>query len=332
MSELSQSHKDEDELVRLSYFIDIAKSISQSNSIDAILTEVMAHINNIFSPKNWSLLLKEKDKDELRFVIVNGDIKHPLLNKTLPINEGVAGWIASNNESMIIDDVKNNSHFSDRFDKNLDFETTSIIGVPLSSGNKVFGVIELINKINGDNFNHFELKLLTTIAEFSGIAIEKIYYNEYLQKLSLCDHLTGLYNKTSFDEFLQNEIQQKERYGTFFSLLIININHFRILNDTFGHDAGDQVINTLANIIKLAIRDVDKASRYQGDEFIIILHHTHHKDSQIIINRILKLIEQGHAERKSNFYEISTACIEADAIDKTQLLDKLYTKLNQNRN
>ncbi|MFK5985506.1 MAG: sensor domain-containing diguanylate cyclase [Pseudomonadota bacterium] len=291
MLKVKSSDNGINDLVRLSFFVDIAKSISRSNTIDETLEQVMKNIGEIFTPRNWSLLLKEPNSDTLKFAIVIGEGSDNLVGKTLLIGEGVAGWIAEKKESVIIDNVQSDERFSGRVDAFTGFETTSIIGVPLCSGDKVFGVIELINKINGHHFTSMELKILTTIADFAAIAIEKAYYSRALRKLASCDSMTGLYNRGSFDKFLSNELLLKERYDTPLSLLMLDIDDFKLINDNFGHQAGDQVILSLAKILKAAIREVDKACRYGGDEFIIILPNTNQQQCEVLRQRIKDMIQ-----------------------------------------
>ncbi len=316
-----------DDLVKLSFFVNIAKSISRSNTIDETLEQVMKNIGEIFTPKNWSLLLKEPESDNLKFSIVIGEGGSKLMGRTLMPGEGIAGWIAENKESVILDNVKNDKRFSSRVDSFTGFETASIIGVPLCSGDKVFGVIELINKINGSNFTPMELKILTTIADFAAIAIEKSYYSRALKKLASCDPMTGLYNRGSFDKFLSNELQLKERYNTDLSLLMLDIDDFKTINDTYGHQAGDQVIISLSNIIKEAVREVDKACRYGGDEFIVILPNTNKEQCEILRQRIKDMIDYENTLEGKIPFKVSIGSHFLTSGDKTTELGLLDADL-----
>ncbi len=296
---------DIDDLVRLSFFVDIAKSISKSNTIDETIDQVMSKIGEIFTPRNWSLLLKEPDSENLKFAVVIGDGGENLKGKTLLVGEGVAGWIATKKEAVIIDNVQTDERFSSRVDSFTGFETTSIIGVPLCSGEKVFGVIELINKVDGKHFTPMELKILMTIADFAAIAIEKSYFSRALRKLASCDSMTGLYNRGSFDKYLSYELQLKERYNTPLSLLMLDIDDFKVINDTYGHQAGDQVIITLAKILQASIRDVDKACRYGGDEFIVILPNTNKEQCEVLRQRIKDMIKYESSIKGNIAFKVS---------------------------
>lgn len=327
MTEIDTKNSPIDELVKLSFFVDVAKSISRCNTVDETLEQVMKNIGEIFTPRHWSLLLKEPDSETLKFAVVIGDGSNKLKGRTLLKGEGIAGWIAANKEAVIIDNVQTDKRFSSRVDGFTGFETTSIIGVPLCSGDKVFGVIELINKINGTHFTPLELKILMTIADFAAIAIEKAYCSRALRKLASCDPMTGLYNRGSFDKFLNNELQMKERYDSPMSLLMLDIDDFKVINDTFGHQAGDQVIISLANILKEATREVDKVCRYGGDEFIVILPNTNRDQCEILRQRIKDMIDYENTLDGTVEFKVSIGAHSLNSGDRTTELGLLDAAL-----
>jgi len=331
MSEKKPLDPDNQGLIKLSHFVEIGKAISRSNTIEETLEEVMHHIGDIFAPEYWSLLLKEPESDKLKFAVAIGDGSEKLIGRTLLLNEGIAGWIASHKEAVITDDVQNDSRFSKRVDNFTGFETKSIIGVPLISGETVFGVIELINKIDGQNFTPFELEVLIAIADFAAIAIEKAYFYRALQKLSTCDPLTGLHNKSSFDSFLNIELQLKERYNTPSSLLMINIDNFKILNDSWGHEAADKVLQSMAEILKQATREVDKPCRYGGDEFIVILPNTQEEQCKILVQRIIDMLDYENTLQKIPRYSITIAGHSLTSSDRSTVLGLLDAALHNEK-
>jgi two-component system cell cycle response regulator len=117
----------------------------------------MYQIGDIFQPENWSLLLNDSKTDEMVFTIVVGNNQAELKGMRLPRGKGIEGHIASTGQSLIVDDVEHDRRFDINVDKQTGFKTKSIIGVPLITGNKIFGVIELINKISGENFTAIQL-------------------------------------------------------------------------------------------------------------------------------------------------------------------------------
>lgn len=322
---------DIDDLVRLCFFVEMAKAISRSKTIEETLDRVMEQIGAIFTPEHWSLLLKEPEGNGLKFVVVEGENSEKLKNHVLRPDEGVAGWIMSNRRPVIIDDVSKDQRFSDRMDNHTQFKTQSIIGVPLLSGDQVFGVIELINKIDGKPFTPYELKILNTIADFAGIAIEKAYYSNTLKKLAQNDPLTGLYNRRCFEQFLNAELESHKRYDTPLALLMIDVDDFKGINDTFGHPEGDNVLSALAEIVQSSIRTVDKACRYGGDEYIVILPNGHINDAEIVRDRIKKKIKQLNAKKTLPTFSVSIGVHELSDDDDCPILSLLDNDLYQEK-
>ena len=115
--------------------------------------------------------------------------------------------------------------------------------------------------------------------------------NEQLQKMSRTDGLTGLFNRRYWEEMCELEFKRSKRSGQPSSLIILDIDHFKNINDTHGHPAGDVVIKTMAKIIKTAIRETDIAGRYGGEEYTIILPNTDAKNAKMVAERIRRLTE-----------------------------------------
>lgn len=316
-----------DDLVRLCFFVEMAKAISRSNTIEETLDRVMEQIGTIFTPEHWSLLLKEADGNGLKFVVVEGENSDKLKDRILRPGEGVAGWIMANRRAVIIEDVSKDRRFSERMDEHTRFKTKSIIGVPLLSGDQVFGVIELINKIDGKPFTPYELKILNTIADFAGIAIEKAYFSNTLKKLAQNDPLTGLYNRRCFEQFINDELESHKRYDTNLALVMLDVDDFKNINDTYGHPVGDDVLKALADIVQNAVRTVDKACRYGGDEFIIILPNGHIRDAEKVRDRIKQKIAEHNDKKLMPQFSVSIGVHELSDDDNTPILSLLDSDL-----
>ncbi|MDY7028796.1 MAG: sensor domain-containing diguanylate cyclase, partial [Spirochaetota bacterium] len=171
-------------------------------------------------------------------------------------------------------------------DRETGFTTNSIIGVPLKSRGTVFGVIELINKIDGTRFTALELSILQTIADYAAIAIEKAYYFKALKHIASIDSLTGLYNRRTFFRYLEKEIARVKRSKGTFALMMIDIDHFKQINDKLGHTAGDRVLLKLSALLTEITRSSDLVCRFGGDEFIVLLPNSEAADAKILKERV----------------------------------------------
>jgi len=280
-----------DRINNASFFLEIGKPLAKARTIKETLQVLMYQVGTIFQPMNWSLLLKDPKSGDMIFTIVVGSSKEKLQGMRIPKGEGIAGHILNTGESLIVENVEEDKRFSIRMDHSTGFKTKSIIGVPLKTEEKIFGVLELINKISGRNFTQFELTLLNTIAEYAAIAIERSYYNQALKKIALTDALTGLKNRNSFERTLNNRVEMLKRYGIVSSILIIDIKGFKQINEKHGQAAGDKLLREFALMLRGMVRTVDDIFRYSGDKFTVIMPQTSLDRAEKSKLRILKRLE-----------------------------------------
>ncbi len=296
---------DTHDLIKLSYFADMGKDIAAASTIHDVLNKVFEKIGEIFLPLNWSLLLKDRKTGELYFKIVVGESAEKLQNVRIPKNTGIASWILEKGQPLIIENVSNDPRFYKQIDEISGFITKSIIGVPLKTNGKVFGVIELVNKLKNENFTVLDLKMLTTIADFAAIAIAKIYYQNALKRRAAFDYLTGVYNRRGFETAFEKELERAKRKGTNLALLLIDVDDFKKINDRYGHPAGDEILKRVGDILRYAARSADTVARFGGDEFALILPDTQLSQAKLVRKRILDHVKKHNLRKDGIPFKIS---------------------------
>tara|TARA_R110000851_G_scaffold197967_1_gene349079 strand:+ start:2182 stop:4254 length:2073 start_codon:yes stop_codon:yes gene_type:complete len=141
--------------------------------------------------------------------------------------------------------------------------------------------------------NYKQLSIVSNVlVSLSGVAARYRLVAELTQKAHY-DQLTGLVNRRFMDELLVNEIERCRRYGSPMTVLLLDIDHFKSINDTFGHDAGDRVLETVASRLKAAVRSVDSVARWGGEEFIVMLAETNLSSAVVVGENIRKTVERG---------------------------------------
>lgn len=270
----------------LTIFHDVAKALTSSLDLDSILQTIMDKMAEYFRPETWSLLMLDHDSDELYFAIAVGEASESLKNVRLKVGEGIAGYVAKHGERLIVPDVEKDFRFAKRIDEVTKWETRSIICVPVQSKLRVLGVIQLVN-LDMAHFGDQELFFLQALCDYAAIAIENARAVEKIQELTITDDCTGLYNARHLYKTLETEVYRSSRFGYEFTVVFIDLDHFKQVNDTHGHLVGSKLLAEIGYIVKAQLRLIDYAFRYGGDEFVVLLPQTG-KDSALVVARRLR--------------------------------------------
>jgi diguanylate cyclase (GGDEF)-like protein len=243
----------------------------------------------------------DKEVNRLKFAYLSKDEEgERLTDMNLKMGEGIAGTVWSDGTPMIINDAKNDPRFTDKVDKKSNTQTNSLIAVPLTYKGEIIGVIEAINKTDG-NFNAFDLEMLQYISTQSAIAIK----NAELYDMANKDGMTRLFTNKYFKERLLEEWQRSIRYKHPLSIAIFDIDNFKKFNNDYGHQAGDTVLKEVASILISSSRSIDIPCRYGGEEFTVILPETYSEDALTVIERIRQKVEKSNIERNGAYLNIT---------------------------
>ncbi|BEL11266.1 hypothetical protein Q0Z83_094570 [Actinoplanes sichuanensis] len=150
----------------------------------------------------------------------------------------------------------------------------------------VLGVLALYDRLGGPAFEDADLRTLRTFAGQAGVAVHNVRVHEEAQRLSLTDPLTGLWNYRYLREVLRREVERASRFGRMLTVLVLDLDHFKEVNDTYGHPAGDQVLGEFARRIRIGLREVDVAFRQGGEEFVVLLPETDAYGGVIVAERL----------------------------------------------
>ena len=167
----------------------------------------------------------------------------------------------------------------------------SALVVPLFVSNRVMGSLQLFRSA-ANAFAKEDAQLLWILALVAENLLTREYANEGLLRFAFTDYLTGLRTRGYFEQQLELEFKRAERKQQKFSLLMIDIDHFKVLNDTHGHHVGDQLLRDVTSILMKDMREVDTVARYGGEEFVIILPETTETGAVFVAQRLRRAVEQ----------------------------------------
>jgi diguanylate cyclase (GGDEF)-like protein len=309
----------------LETLVEIGKALTSTLDLREVLSTIMEKVGVLLKPKTWSLLMLDEATDELTFEIAVSPAAEQLKDIRLRKGEGIAGWVALHGEPLLIPDTAVDPRFSPQVDEAVSFTTRSIVCVPLKSKNRILGVVELVNSLDEKLFCEADLKILSTIADYAAIAIENARYFETVRELVITDDLTGLFNARHLLEFLDYEIDRAKRYGTALSMVFLDLDHFKQVNDTHGHLVGSRLLVEVGQLIRKHIRKADMAARYGGDEFVIVLPNTDKTGATSMAENLRDVLRE-HYYLASEGYRIrltasfGVACYPEDARSKLTLI------------
>jgi diguanylate cyclase (GGDEF)-like protein len=203
---------------------------------------------------------------------------------------------------------------------------SSALVVPMFVRNRVVGTMQLFSR-EGAAFAPDDAQLLWMLSLVAENLLTREYANEGLIRYAFTDYLTGLKTRGYFEQQLELEFKRSERKRAHIALLMIDIDHFKQLNDTHGHHVGDQVLRDVSAILIKDMREVDTVARYGGEEFVIILPETNGPGALLVAERLRKAVEQakffaGSPDRVERLsISIGIATYDADAQFKRDLIE-----------
>jgi diguanylate cyclase (GGDEF)-like protein len=297
---------------RLNILTDIVKTANSILEPRKVIETIMAKVQQLIPSEAWSMLMVDEARQELTFELALGEKGKDVSSFRVKIGEGIAGWVAQTGKPTIVNDVSKDPRFAAKFDSETQFKTRSILCAPLISRGRTIGVVEIINRTGG-RFTQGDLEILLTLVEPCAIAIENAILFQRAEQLTITDDLTKLFNSRYLNLYIGREIKRCKRHGIPLSVIFLDLDGFKGINDQYGHLAGSRTLTEVGTILAEAVRESDILARYGGDEFVVVLPETPPSGSLVIAERIRKAIEshrflseQGLAARISASFGIAS--------------------------
>ncbi len=240
---------------------EITKRLNQSLKLNEIFNFASSELMHVFQA-DFTVIL-QLDRSNECFQVCASNMK-AVNDDTFPIDYGFCGIVYRTKEPVIISDYVKNPVVGSQL-----MEITgsrSLLATPMLSNNEVIGVI-LVAHSKPNFFTYENYKLLQTISGHIGLAMMNASLHSEVRRMVITDHLTGLYARHYLDEQVSSR-QKKDNCG---SLIVVDIDNFKLVNDTYGHQIGDRILIQVSGIIQSSIRETDIPARWGGEELAVYL-------------------------------------------------------------
>ncbi len=324
---------------RLSQFDALRETMNRITSeldLDRLLRAILERATSLLDASNGQVLQYNPERNDL-LVLACTNMEPDFSGNYQPLTEHGTGMVVRSRQPLLIRDYQT---WESRLNNYAGFGAHAILLVPLLAGDQVLGIVSIGHTDPEKNFDEIDVELLTLFAQQATIALKNARLFAEVQRLATTDSLTGLHNRRSFFDMAQRLYDHAIRYNRPLSAIMLDVDHFKQINDSFGHAIGDQVLRAMADTCIATLRTIDVVGRYGGEEFVFLLPETDQAGACLVAERLRHqvLAEPVQTEHGALAITVSLGVSEITATCRSleQLIDfadqALYTAKQQGRN
>lgn len=291
---IERTNRTLEHLVRdLSLIYEIGQEVNTIVDLDDLYSHITGTLKKHLRISEFAILAFDEKREELHVKAAYGfPDEKAIMRTTFRKGEGVTGLVADTGRKIYIKDTMQETRFlhykGERPDK-----PSSFLSIPLMYKEEAMGVINFARR-GISSFTYQDVKMLTLVANQVALAIANARLYTRTRELSVRDELTGINNRRYFQQMLQMEWKRAIRFRRHLSIVMVDVDHFKLYNDTFGHLQGDQALKQIGQLLKRNLREVDTVARFGGEEFVLLLPDTDKRGSIAVAEKVRMLVE-GHS-------------------------------------
>ncbi len=282
--------------VDLSALYETGRALSSTLDGPAIYSLILNIIEMDLTPDVSALFMLES-QEQLRLQVYKGLDDDKAADLEIALGRGIIGKAAADKEPISLSDANRKWHMS--FAPNI----RSVMVVPLCVGEKLIGVL-MVGRRDSYAYGYENMRFLESLGSQAAISIQNAWLYRQTKEWASRDALTGIYNYRYFTERLDSEWDRALRYEKPLSLIMIDLDLFKKVNDSYGHICGDEVLRDVARLLERQTRQTDITARYGGEEFGIILPETHYEDAYKVGEKLRKAVCDAVFTSRSNNQDI----------------------------
>ena len=253
-------------------FHELARSLTSTRDLKSILRTVLEYMERFIDAELWALLMLDPEKQELYYASPDGAENPRLADLRIKVGEGLAGWVVQHGETLIIPEAATDPRLAEAAQGQA-LAVRSAVGLPIRGPRGTHGVLEIFNP-NLDKHSDYSIAFLHILADYAAIAIENAQDVAHAQQLTITDDVTGLFNARHLYDVLERELEASRRDSKSLSLVFLDLDRFKAVNDLHGHLVGSELLGQVGKRIRELCRTTDLCFRYGGDEFVILMPET----------------------------------------------------------
>jgi diguanylate cyclase (GGDEF)-like protein len=274
----------------IEFFEEINRMLTSSQDLNKTLVTIMKRLREVTRAEAWSIYLVDDLTGALVLEKTGGRVSKG--GKPLKLSpDEVAGWVASNGEPVVVGNVSRDKRFSSTAPMLKRMGVKSIMCAPVRVKDRVLGVLEVINKAGGEGFDEEDFHRMMRLVGQAALAVERIMLYQKAEELVVTDDLTKLFNSRYLNSTIETEIIRSKRFHVSVSLIFMDIDYFKYVNDNYGHLVGSKVLIEAGQVLVNTLRRIDVVARYGGDEFVIVLPQTGPHNAKMLAEKLRKRLE-----------------------------------------
>jgi diguanylate cyclase (GGDEF)-like protein len=248
---------------------DVFHEVLAEQSLDALLERVAHTVGELIPLDTLTIYEADERKQVLKPVFVRDVYAEEIMNTTISFAEGITGWATRHREAVL----SNQAHLDPRVGTvpGTPLEPESLICVPLIARGQIKGVLNLYREGEGVGFTELEFEIAKRFGDAAALALDNAESRARLEHQARTDSLTGLFNHSVFYERLRQSLQESSRTHAPLSVLMLDIDDFKLVNDVHGHAVGDELLRCLADALRTIVRPDDIICRLGGEEFAVVM-------------------------------------------------------------
>ena len=263
-------------------------SLAQGLRVEQTLAEIVSFCGEVTEFETCAICLCEEGEDAFSVPVAEG-YPHKIRGSTFPLGARTwAGWILRAQEEPQTIRFQLRTGMPVLYPGERVHLGAGFLGMPLLAKNRVSGALLLTRKARA--FSSNEVRLVRVLCNQAAIALENARVYGRVEQMAATDALTGLFNRRYFQQALEREMSRADRGASSIALLLLDIDYFKDLNDTYGHALGDSVLKKIADVLQGTLRKGDVLARYGGEEFVVLLPHATYEGAQEFAQRIWKAV------------------------------------------